>query len=187
MEDKIKEDILAILEETIGILQVREDKDIMELSEVSNHVIHNASIFQDEDSISIAVLVYSIYKVIERPVYLAEENYSKIQKLLKSARDFLEKDNVQNYRKSILRLFRLIASIDKKLKMYIEEVVTKARIKKGGKLFEHGLSIGRAADLMGVSQWELMSYIGRTHIFEREKFVDDVAGRLKFTRKLFAK
>ncbi|MBW3003669.1 UPF0175 family protein [Candidatus Woesearchaeota archaeon] len=185
MEPKIKEDILKILNETLDILEVREEKDILELSEVSDHVIHNASIYQDEDSISIAVLIYSVYKVIERPVYLAESYYTKITELLKAAKDYLDKDNVQNYRKAILRLFRLIGAIDRKLKMYIEEVVTKARIKKGSKLFEHGLSLGKAADLMGISQWELMEYIGRTHVFEKEMFVDDVKARLRFTRKLF--
>ncbi|MEA3430680.1 MAG: hypothetical protein U9R08_05385 [Nanoarchaeota archaeon] len=185
MQSTIKEDILLILEETLEILEIREDKDILELSEVSNHVIHNASIFQDEDSISIAVLVYSIYKVIERPVSLSDDYYIKIRNLLRESHDYLSQDNIQNYRKAIVRLFRLIGAIDKKFKLYIEEVVTKARIKKGGKLFEHGLSVGRAAELMGITQWELMQYIGRTHMFEKEKFVDDVKGRLNFTRRLF--
>ena len=187
MEPKIKEDILNVLAETLEILKVREEKDIIELSEVSNHVIHNASIYQDEDSISVAVLVYSIYKVIERPVFLEEDYYKKIQALLKEAKNNLMKDNVQNYRKSVKKLFALIDRIDKKLKLYIEEVITKARIKKGSKIFEHGISVGKAAELLGISQWELMAYIGRTELFEKEKFVDDVKGRLRFTRKLFGK
>lgn len=185
MELKINEDVLTVLDETLNILEVREEKDIVELSEVSNHVVHNMSVYQDEDSISIAVLIYSIYKVIERPGFLSDANYRRVVDLLKIAKGYLEQDNISKYRAAIHRLFTLIGSIDRQLKLYIEEVVTKARIKKGGGLFEHGLSLGRAAELMGISQWELQEYVGRTQIFERDAFGDDVKARLRFARKLF--
>ena len=51
MNDIIREDIIKILERVIDILAVKETKDIIELKELSNHTIHNASIFQDKDSI----------------------------------------------------------------------------------------------------------------------------------------
>jgi len=187
MEERIKKDILTVLLETLDILKLREESDVLELSKVSDHVIHNASVYQDEDSISVAVLIYSIYKIIERPMYLDEKSYRLIEGLIKEAKTYLEKDNVQNYRKAIIRVFRLIGKLDLKFKMYVEEVVNKARIKKGSKMFEHGISAARAADLMGISQWELLQYIGKTEVFDKEVFVDDTIGRLKFTRKLFTK
>ena len=187
MQPRIKEDILAVLERAIEILKIREEKDVFELSELSDHTIHNASIYQDEDSISVAVLIYAIYKIIERPAYLEEKYYSQIQNCLSDAKKFLKRDNIQNYRKAIKFCFKVISKIDEKLKMYIEEVITKAKIKKGSKIFEHGISVERVAGLLGISQWELMQYIGKTQIFEKEKFVDDVKARIKFTRELFTK
>ena len=55
MDKIIKKDILSIISKTIAILKIKEEKDIIELKELSNHTIHNASIFQDEDSVSIAI------------------------------------------------------------------------------------------------------------------------------------
>ncbi|MBW3015098.1 hypothetical protein KY330_01635 [Candidatus Woesearchaeota archaeon] len=185
MQPKIKEDILKVLDRALEILEIREEKDILELSELSNHIVHNASIYQDEDSVSVAVLIYSIFKVIERPSYLEQKYYTKIIDQLEKSRDFLRADNIQNYRKEMKRLFSLISTIDKKIKLYIQEVIDKARITKGSKIFAHGISLGRVAELLNVSQWELMNYIGKTQIFEKEPFKLDVKKRLNFARGLF--
>ena len=65
MENKVRKDILKVLHRAIDILSVREEKDVLELKELSNHTIHNSSIFQDEDSISFAILMYCLAKLIE--------------------------------------------------------------------------------------------------------------------------
>ena len=50
MHDIIKRDILAVLNKLADILKAKEDSDTAEIKELSNHVIHNVSIFQDEDN-----------------------------------------------------------------------------------------------------------------------------------------
>ena len=62
MNEAVKQDILSLLDSVIGILASEEETDLVELEELSNKIIHSASIFQDEDSISIALLIYSLYK-----------------------------------------------------------------------------------------------------------------------------
>jgi|TARA_B100001971_G_C18208626_1_gene549181 hypothetical protein len=185
MNEIIKKDILSILSGIVDILKVKEEKDIMEMKELSNHTIHNASIFQDEDSVSIAILVYSLSKVIERKQ--GELNYDSVIALLKSATGFLKKNDVDDYRKTINKSFKLISSLDSKLKLYIEEVINQAQIKKGSKLYEHGISMARASSILGISEWELMNYIGKTNITEipLEEPVS-VKERLKFARRLFS-
>jgi len=44
-------------------------EDIIKLKDLSNQTIHTASISQDTDNILVAVLIYSISKVIERSNY----------------------------------------------------------------------------------------------------------------------
>ncbi len=66
MDEVVKKDILQVLSDVVDILKVEEEKDVADLRELSNHVIHDASIFQDEDSVSVAILIYSLSKVIER-------------------------------------------------------------------------------------------------------------------------
>jgi len=184
MNEIIKKDILSILSGIIKILKVKEEKDIAEIKELSNHTIHNASIFQDEDSISIAILIYSLSKIIERKQ--GELNYNNILNLLKGAYDFLNKNNIDNYRKTIRKLFSFISTVDTKLKLYIEEVINQAQIKKGSKLYEHGISLARAAEILGISQWELMFYIGKTKITDAyEVELISLKDRLKYARSLF--
>src|SRR3989338_4937323 len=82
MHDIIKRDIIAVLTELVEILKVKEESDMVQMKELSNHVIHNASVFQDEDSVSIAILIYSLSKIIERKQ--GEMDYNKVLSMLNS-------------------------------------------------------------------------------------------------------
>jgi hypothetical protein len=184
MNEGVKNDILAILEKVISILEKDEEKDIFELEELSNHIIHSATIFQDEDSISTAVLVYSIYKVIERSGPRPEV-YSKIRIEIEKSCGFLESNDIEKYRGCIKDLSKIISGIDEKFKKYVEEVIEKARIKKGTKIYEHGISIARVAELLGISQWDLMNYVGKTEITEFAVKGLGIESKLKYLRGIF--
>ncbi len=182
MHKVIKEDILNVLKDSIAAVETQK---ISELSLLSDHVIHDASIFQDEDTLSIAILIYSLSKIIER---CCEKNvkYDAILKELKNAVYHLERNNFNPFRNTIKKLFSTISTYDKKIKLYIEEVINKSKLKKGSKLYKHGLSIARTAELLGVSQWELMNYIGKTFLPEEKKEGLNAKQRLNITRELFA-
>lgn len=184
MNDTVKKDIISTLARTIEVLLVKEEKDIVEMKDLSNSTIHNASIFQDEDSVSIAILIYSLSKMIERKQ--GELDYKALLKLFNSAHSYIVKEDFSGYRKEVHKIFDFISSIDSKLKLYIEEVINQAQIKKGSKLYDHGISMERAASVLGISEWELMRYIGKTNMpdIALEGPVD-VKTRLNFTRSLF--
>lgn len=184
MNDIIKKDILAVLSELAGILKVKEDSDIVEMKELSNHVIHNASIFQDEDSISVAVLIYSLSKIIERKQ--KEIDYNRIMNLLNSCTSYLKSNQDEMFRKSVKDIFDFIKTVDQKLRLYIHEVINQAQIKKGCKLCEHGISVARSAEVLGISQWELMHYMGKTTLIDRYSEPVNVSKRLKIARSLFS-
>ena len=99
MHDIIKKDILTVLTELVEILKVKEEGDISEIKELSNHVIHNASIFQDEDSISVAILIYALSKIIERKQ--RDLDYNKILSMLNSCISNLKNNQDDLFRKSI--------------------------------------------------------------------------------------
>ena len=184
MHDIIKRDILSVLDELIEILKEKEDSDIVQIKELSNHVIHNASVFQDEDSVSIAVLIYSLSKIIERKQ--KDLDYGKISRMLNSCTSTLKNNEDEKFRKSTKDIFNFIRTIDMKLKLYIHEVINQAQIKKGCKLCEHGISIARASEVLGISQWELMHYIGKTTLIDKFSEPVNVSTRLKIARSLFS-
>lgn len=176
----VKKDVISILENVIIAL---ENNKHHKLSELSNHVIHDASIYQDNDSLTIAVFVYALAKIVQR---CCEQKISyaivipKIKNLLNS----LKQDNYKKYNRELQNLMNFIKKTDDKLKLYIEEVFDKAKVKKASKLHEHGLSIARTAEILGINQWELLNYIGKTTITPFEGIID-VKKRLNYARELF--
>ena len=184
MLDIIKKDILAVLSELVEIFKVKEETDIIQIKELSNHVIHNASVFQDEDSISVAVLIYSLSKIMERQQKGLD--YNKVLSMLNSCILNLKNNEDEAFRKLIKNIFNFIRTIDAKLKLYIHEVINQAQIKKGCKLCEHGISVARASEVLGISQWELMHYLGKTTLIDQFSEPVNVLKRLKIARSLFA-
>ena len=184
MNDLIKKDILSVLTELSVILKERKETDITEIKSLSNHVIHNSSVFQDEDSVSVAILIYALSKIIERKQ--KDLDYNKILGMLNSCISSLKNNEDENFRESIKNIFDFIRMMDKKLKMYIHEVINQAQIKKGCKLCEHGISAARASEVLGISRWELMHYIGKTTLIEQFSEPVNASQRLKFARSLFS-
>ena len=180
MNELIKQDIIAVVHDSIKCI---EKENYIALRKLSDETVHGASIFQEEDSVTIAVLIYSLYKIIER----GKNNKKDIKAITLVLRDSLEnlrKDKIDKYRKSIQKALSLVSKIDSKLKLYAEEVIKQAEIKKGSKLYDHGISLSRAAEMLGVSKWELMDYLGKTRVSDTwvERNVKD---RYNFAKKLF--
>ena len=175
----IKKDIISVLNDVIDILRVKESKDVFELKALSNHTIHNASIFQDKDSITVAIVIYSLYKILDR-----NKDINVFDDLV-SARDFLIKDNVVGFRGVIRNILKKISETDKRLERFIQDVIEKAKVRKGMKIHEHGISMAKVSELLGISLWELMSYVGKTRMFDIENINIDVNKRLSFVREVF--
>ena len=181
MDPRIKEDILNVLNRVAEALK---SGNFIVIDELSNHTIHNASIYQDEDSISTAILVYAIAKVVQRcseTMCPAPQVVPAIHKAMQA----LEREKDSLFHAAFTEAFDVISSQDKKLKMYVEEVLNKARVKKGSKLYEHGISMARIADMLGISQWDLYGYVGRTMIGEKEEQQISAQKRLQNARELF--
>lgn len=180
MRPIIKEDILDVLKKVIEVLKT---EDYAALSELSNHTIHDASIFQEDDPLTLAVLVYALSKVISRCME-RRQACPNISPSLQKAYEALEQDDDNAYRAVIKNILRDIGEMDAQLKLYIQEVIEKAKIKKASKLYEHGISIARTAELLGLSQWELQNYIGKT-ITDIPHDGLKVSERLRRARELF--
>ncbi len=186
MEYVTHKDITSILRKAIQFIK---KEDTSALDELSDHAIRDASVFQDKNSIRIAIIIYALAKIIHRSEGQADE-WDKTRKRiltdLQDARFYLEKGKEEKYKEVIKNILKNIGRIDDKLKLYIDDVLDKAKIVKGSKLYEQGVSIGRAAEILGISQWELMSYVGKTKIIDRYKEeVIPISMRLDYAKKIF--
>lgn len=181
MRQIIKEDILETLKKVIEALK---KEDYAALTELSNHTIHDASIFQEDDPLTLAVFVYALSKVINRCLE-RKQACPMVAPALQKAYDAVEQDDDNAYRAVIKNLLREIGQYDAQLKLYIQEVIQQARIKKASKLHEHGISIARTAELLGLSQWELQDYIGKTVVDVPHDGMK-ITERLRRAREIFS-
>jgi hypothetical protein len=178
MNETIKRDIIDIINRAVRLIRTNS---AVELDELSNHTIHNASIYQDEFSVSIAVIIYSISKIIKH----SSEHNNKFIRLLEEASHWMERGDLRRYKKATKALMEKISSIDNQFGKFVDDVISHAEIKKGGKIYDHGISLGQAASILGISQWELMDYAGKIKSSDEYYERPDEIERLKFTRGLF--
>ncbi|MFH0808168.1 MAG: hypothetical protein V1888_00960 [archaeon] len=159
------ENVLRILREAKKFVQ--EDKP-NELKSLSNQTIHAATISQDADNVIVAVLIYSIGKVMERNNYRNMDGwkdfYDAVLENLELAAGALEKGDIKNTRVYLGMIRNSLNKIEGDLGVYVKDVFRKAEINKAFKLYEHGLSTEKTAEMLGVSLWDLASYIGQSHI-----------------------
>ena len=181
MPKVVRKDIIDILVKAKVAMQL---SSVNELKSLSNQTIHNASIFQDQDSVSIAVVMYAVSKLLERRGF--DTTYAEnLLSLMGDAQDFLKREDYQGYRSKIKDIFDFISTTDRRFKLYVDRVIDKAQIKKGSRLYEHGLSMAKSAEILGIGQWELMSYVGKTRIIDEEAVTTGVKKRLDVARKIF--
>ncbi len=178
MDGTVRTNIARLLRESLDAIK---KGDSFLLKELSNGNIHNASIFQDEDSLSISVVIYALSKVIERT-----EGKQAIVSRLQKALDAISSGKDAAYRSEISQLIQAIRLEDSRLKKFVSNVIEQAQVKKGSVLYEHGISIGRVAEILGISKWELMQYLGRTHVAEQSSERIPTEKRLELARMVFS-
>ena len=178
--------ILNILKKSYNAIL---NRDSALLRELSNHTLHTASISQDEDAVTIAVMIYSFSKIFERNYNEYKDwdkFYSSLKEGLKKAIKTLERNNIQEYELAMKEIISNLNKLDSKLRDYIKIVLESARIHKASRIHEHGISVGRTSELLGISEWELMEYVGKTGISDVPMArTVSISERMKTVRSIF--
>lgn len=182
MKEEIVQDVLYILQKAVDILQVRDSKDVEELKALSDHAIEDVALHKDLDIISITVLIYSLYKIVQN---LKDKDYQAILNELKNAVKAIKIHDLKPYNKSIKNIYSIIRKCDVQVKEHLQDVMQAARIKKGTALLEKGLSIGQAAGLMGLSNWDLQQYAAKTTALQFEAETLPAKDRMKLAFNFF--
>jgi hypothetical protein len=182
-----QEHVLKIFEQ---LLRYVEEENALKIKELSNLTIHSASLYQDEDSILIAIVTYALSKIFERKKYREYPDWPNflaiIKKDLKQCYQAAKEKDIDNFRASINNIVKNVERLSGHLREYVKQIFRKARINKGSRIYEHGISFQQTAEILGISVWELAEYIGQTGIANVEiTITKPVAERIKIARKLF--
>lgn len=164
-----KKDILDVLRNTKEALDRRNSQ---ELIETSNHLVHSVSIHNDPRAVYVSIIAYALGKIVEKSEALGgyrkelEEFLEGNEQNIEAAIKFLEKDELKSFDNAIKNILALISEFDNSFSKYVQDVLEFAKIQKGAKVYEHGLSVASVAKLVGISQWEMMEKIGETKAYD---------------------
>ncbi len=184
---KERNHVLNILEQTKKAV---EKKNVVKLKELSNQTIHSASIYQDTESVLIAVIIYSLSKVVERTNYQKYKDYNSFVKSfikhIKKARTSLKNNQEKEFRQELKNVRKEISKISGNFKKHLEQVFKKSSINKASRIYEHGISMEKTADLLGISAWQLAEYAGKTGIADVDLSITmTVKKRIKLAEQFF--
>ena len=167
-----------------------EEKNAIVLRRLSNETLHVSSATGDSDNILVAVILYSLSKILEREDYSNLEGWKSFEILvgsaLKNSLKDLDQNNDGKFQRDFVQIRKAINKISGKLKKYIEEIFQKSAVNKASRIYEHGISLGRTAELLGVSIYDLANYTGQTGISEVPlNSTIDVKKRVKILEEIF--
>ena len=156
-----RENVLRIFEETKEAIK---KGDSAKIKNLSNQTINTASLTHDPGNIAVAVVVYSLSKILEREDYRSLPGWDKFYKEYMTCIDHViialkKKDDAQA-RKCLTQIRKEIGKISGRLKENIAEVFRRASINKASRIYEHGISMERTAKLLGITMYELADYAG---------------------------
>ena len=124
-----KENVLRIFQETKKAI---ETGDAIKIKHLSDQTINTASLTQDPDNITVAVLIYSLSKVIGRPGYKNLSGWNNFYKIyitgLNNVINALEKKDDNSLNKNLENMRNAINKVSGKIKQYIQDVFRKASI-----------------------------------------------------------
>jgi hypothetical protein len=180
--------IVNVLEESKTALQ---NLSPLKLRHLSNQTIHDSCTFQDKGTITIAVLLYALSKIIERSDYKRFHSWDKFVKKFLSIIDLsiiaIKEKKFKEYEKYIIKARKTLESESISLKPYIKDILNNAALNKASKLHEHGLSQEQTANLLEISHWDITNYIGGKIKDEKHSLTINTKQRAKEALEFFTK
>ncbi|MDD5182029.1 MAG: hypothetical protein PHC66_02545 [Candidatus Nanoarchaeia archaeon] len=194
LAENVRYDLIEVLEQVKDAL---ERMDIDALSEWSNHTIHSIAIYREKRAVYIAIIAYSLSKLVEkkREHLVEKDKWSNfIANLLKEmvqAVEALESKNIGKFDALITQMMKQISDFDVSFSRYAQEVLEFSKVQKGARIYEHGISLSGIAEMLGVSKWDLMRKVGELKEKPEEEHVFGVTKsskqRLEELKKLSKK
>lgn len=146
------------------------DSNYMKIRDMSDEILREAVLAEDGQLTDLSLICYAVFKISSKSTIRRSENWEPFKKeMLGMMRRAEEKPNTKEELGALLQdIIGMVSKFYDDYGLYVENVVHKARLKQGLRAYAMGLSLGRSADMVGVSKGELFKYVGATKVGERE-------------------
>lgn len=183
MKEAMRQSMIKDIGKAMTILQNGRATASEPLKSLSTHVIGDVALYRNVDAATLAILIYSLHKTLS---CVTDEKVQHIIEGLERLQSQLRSKQFTKYNETMKRLFDLLRECNSAIKVHIRDVFYAAKIKKGTDLLEQGLSLARAADLMGVSRWDVLHYGGSSMAGTEHSESWPASKRLALARKIFS-
>ncbi len=126
---------------------------------------------RDPQLVRYAVISYILSKIVSKPRYM--ERKEKIKVIHSALLELIHSP------KALDKVERAIVELDEEDPRFLFDLFTKAKVKLAATLYAKGVSLGVASKLTGIPKGEILSYAGKTMMFDRLKAEVDVKERVK--------
>lgn len=149
------------------------NQDALKLRKLSDILTDKAVIEPENETINLAVITYSFSKIFSKVHF-----QNKFERLIADGIAKLDKKDFDGVMDDI-------KEFDEKYGHFEGDLIKKARIKIGSRLYSHGLSISKSAAVVDVRISDILKYVGGTHVHESPATIS-VKDRLNTARRIFS-
>lgn len=155
-------------------------KNSRHMRKLNDRIMIETAIEFSKEMYELAVVSYVLGKILSKPRFHSpkyRQSINAIQNTLELARK--AKDPL----KLVPTLEREISRLESEDPRFVIDLFTKGRLKMAAIFYAQGFSLGRASEITGIPKSEILSYAGKTMMFERIKTEVSVEKRLSVARE----
>jgi len=163
-----------------------------ELREVTNQSTSNFAIYQAKIWLSLALISYTLSKIVEKPRY--EKLASKGTKFSDSVSNGLQKaaalcklGKVADCQAELDDVIQKIQTMESRDARFLSNLIVKGRTKVAATMYAQGLSLDTVVELTGAERNEVLNYSGKTTMPDRMGRTLSASERMAYARKLVRK
>ncbi len=166
------------------ILQAFKRRSGRKLRRINDHIIKDAAIAPSKTNVEMAVISYILSKIMSKPRFLKRHCSMCLKEIERSLQQLVKyKKNEQKVLEIIEEIKLEIANLDKQDPRFLNDLITKGKLKMAATFYAKGMSAGRAAKLLEIDKQEVLEYAGQTMMFERMGEGKAIEKRIKELRE----
>ncbi len=159
----------------------------LDLRLLSNELIKKAALENSHELASIALVAYSLHKVMNKEHHIRSPKWKTRKKAILSciekAHNALKKNDSKAFHKSINSIAFELQRMDRFFGRYVQSIFDKARVKCAADAYFFGLSLSQAADLTHTDRKAVQEYIGFTRSQDKNEIIEGIGKRLNAFKK----
>ncbi|MEM2963371.1 MAG: hypothetical protein QXW70_03730 [Candidatus Anstonellales archaeon] len=139
--------------------------------------------------LSLSVISYVLSKILSKPRYMerkANQDYLKaIKDELLTCRGYIRSEKEVEVGESIKKMLKVVEQLNASDRRFFLGLEEKAKLKIAVTLYAQGFSLGRASEITGVDEREILKYAGGTMMFDRLPERRGIGERVSIARRIF--